>query len=108
MTLKAPLLAVGVTGLLNGCQNLDSGALMQSGVQAFQAATYAFWKLIASEPAPWRTGCTPKACLFTHIRFKNKTNNGSTLANRVIYRETGSIAIRQFCPPNCEYSYSFL
>ncbi|QTF07025.1 M48 family metallopeptidase [Brenneria izadpanahii] len=37
--ISLPLLALSITALLSGCQNLDSGALLQSGAQAFQAAT---------------------------------------------------------------------
>lgn len=39
MRIKTPLLALTITSLLSGCQNLDNNTLMQSGVQAFQAAT---------------------------------------------------------------------
>lgn len=39
MRIRTPLLALTITSLLSGCQNLDNNTLMQSGVQAFQAAT---------------------------------------------------------------------
>ncbi|MBG6242525.1 MAG: metalloprotease [Candidatus Symbiopectobacterium sp. Dall1.0] len=38
MRIRTPLLALTITSLLSGCQNLDNNKLMQSGVQAFQAA----------------------------------------------------------------------
>ncbi|MFE8047054.1 metalloprotease LoiP [Brenneria goodwinii] len=37
--ISLPLLALSISALLGGCQNLDSSALLQSGAQAFQAAT---------------------------------------------------------------------
>ncbi|MDX5629037.1 MULTISPECIES: M48 family metallopeptidase [unclassified Brenneria] len=37
--ISLPLLALSIAALLSGCQNLDSSALIQSGTQAFQAAT---------------------------------------------------------------------
>ncbi|MBP2168177.1 putative metalloprotease [Erwinia toletana] len=39
MKLKTAALAFSVATLLAGCQNLDTSALMQSGAQAYQAAT---------------------------------------------------------------------
>ncbi|RLM28220.1 metalloprotease [Brenneria alni] len=39
MTIRTSLLALCITTLLSGCQNLDTSTLMQSGAQAFQAAT---------------------------------------------------------------------
>ncbi len=39
MRIRTPLLTLTITSLLSGCQNLDNNTLMQSGVQAFQAAT---------------------------------------------------------------------
>ncbi|MBG6249049.1 MULTISPECIES: M48 family metallopeptidase [Symbiopectobacterium] len=39
MRIRTPLLALTITSLLSGCQNLDNNTLMQSEVQAFQAAT---------------------------------------------------------------------
>lgn len=39
MRIQTPLFTLTLVGLLSGCQNLDNSALMQSGVQAFQAAT---------------------------------------------------------------------
>lgn len=39
MRIRTSLLVLAVTSVLSGCQNLDNNALMQSGVQAFQAAT---------------------------------------------------------------------
>ncbi|MDU3078441.1 MAG: M48 family metalloprotease, partial [Mixta calida] len=39
MKIRACVVAISLTTLLSGCQNLDSSALMQSGAQAFQAVT---------------------------------------------------------------------
>ncbi|MCU5774575.1 M48 family metallopeptidase [Erwiniaceae bacterium BAC15a-03b] len=39
MKLQTAVLAMGIAALLSGCQNLDTSALMQSGAQAYQAAT---------------------------------------------------------------------
>lgn len=39
MRIRTPLLALMIASLLSGCQNLDNNTLMQSWVQAFQAAT---------------------------------------------------------------------
>lgn len=39
MTKRITYIALALTGLLSGCQNLDSNALIQSGSQAWQAAT---------------------------------------------------------------------
>lgn len=39
MTLRTLIVALSLTLALSGCQNFDSAALMQSGAQAFQAAT---------------------------------------------------------------------
>jgi len=39
MKKRIPLLALTLTTLLSGCQNFNTAALMQSGAQAFQAAT---------------------------------------------------------------------
>lgn len=37
MKMRAIVLALGTTLLLSGCQNMDSGGLMSSGAEAFQA-----------------------------------------------------------------------
>ncbi|CAO97863.1 metalloprotease LoiP [Erwinia tasmaniensis] len=39
MTKRITCIVLALSGLLSGCQNLDSNALMQSGSQAWQAAT---------------------------------------------------------------------
>ncbi|KFK93909.1 MULTISPECIES: M48 family metallopeptidase [unclassified Serratia (in: enterobacteria)] len=39
MKIRTSLLAISITTLLTGCQNLNTDTLMQSGAQAFQAAT---------------------------------------------------------------------
>ena len=39
MRIRTSLVALSLATLLSGCQNFDSSALMQSGAQAFQAAT---------------------------------------------------------------------
>ncbi|MBJ7222767.1 MULTISPECIES: M48 family metallopeptidase [unclassified Brenneria] len=39
MTIRTSLLVLCTAALLSGCQNLNTGTLMQSGAQAFQAAT---------------------------------------------------------------------
>ncbi|KAA8998150.1 M48 family metallopeptidase [Affinibrenneria salicis] len=39
MKIKTSLIAISIASLLAGCQTLDTGALMQSGTQAYQAAT---------------------------------------------------------------------
>lgn len=39
MKIRSSLLALSVAALLAGCQNFDTNALMQSGAQAYQAAT---------------------------------------------------------------------
>ncbi|WP_058911046.1 M48 family metallopeptidase [Entomohabitans teleogrylli] len=39
MKIRPVLLALGVTAALSGCQNMDSGSLMTSGAEAFQAYT---------------------------------------------------------------------
>ncbi|QCR35088.1 M48 family metallopeptidase [Nissabacter sp. SGAir0207] len=39
MKMRPALLAIGITALLAGCQNMNSQSLLQSGAQAFQAAT---------------------------------------------------------------------
>lgn len=39
MKIRISLIALTITALLSGCQNLDTASLMQSGAQAFQAAT---------------------------------------------------------------------
>ncbi|WP_431225141.1 M48 family metallopeptidase [Serratia sp. L9] len=39
MKIRTSLIALSITTLLSGCQNLNTDALMQSGAQAFQAAT---------------------------------------------------------------------
>ncbi|WP_437611365.1 M48 family metallopeptidase [Erwinia sp. V71] len=39
MKIRTSLMALSVATLLAGCQNLDTNTLMQSGAQAFQAAT---------------------------------------------------------------------
>ncbi|WP_127960365.1 M48 family metallopeptidase [Serratia microhaemolytica] len=39
MKIHSSLIALGLTALLSGCQSLSPEALMQSGAQAFQAAT---------------------------------------------------------------------
>ncbi|WON77920.1 M48 family metallopeptidase [Serratia sp. UGAL515B_01] len=39
MKLRTSLMALGISALLSGCQTLNTDALMQSGAQAFQAAT---------------------------------------------------------------------
>ncbi|GAA3582392.1 M48 family metallopeptidase [Gibbsiella greigii] len=39
MKFRTSLIMLSITGLLSGCQNLDTNTLMQSGAQAYQAAT---------------------------------------------------------------------
>ncbi|MFS2220985.1 M48 family metallopeptidase [Pantoea sp. B65] len=39
MKIRTSVLALSIATLLSGCQNLDTNSLMQSGAQAFQAAT---------------------------------------------------------------------
>lgn len=39
MKFRPTLLALGVTALLSGCQNVNTSTLMQSGAQAYQAAS---------------------------------------------------------------------
>ncbi|MFC0226379.1 metalloprotease LoiP [Serratia aquatilis] len=39
MKIRTSLIALSIVTLLSGCKNLDTNALMQSGTQAFQAAT---------------------------------------------------------------------
>ncbi|CCP01963.1 putative metalloprotease [Erwinia amylovora Ea644] len=39
MNKRISCIALALAGLLSGCQNFDSNALMQSGTQAWQAAT---------------------------------------------------------------------
>lgn len=39
MKIHTSLIAMSITVLLSGCQNLDTNTLMQSGAQAYQAAT---------------------------------------------------------------------
>ncbi|KEY59259.1 M48 family metallopeptidase [Serratia sp. DD3] len=39
MKIRISLIALSITALLSGCQNLNTNTLMQSGAQAFQAAT---------------------------------------------------------------------
>jgi putative metalloprotease len=39
MKIRTSLIALSIATLVSGCQNLDPNALMQSGAQAFQAAT---------------------------------------------------------------------
>ncbi|ANI30028.1 metalloprotease [Yersinia entomophaga] len=39
MNIRTSLMALSITALLSGCQNMNTEGLMQSGAQAFQAAT---------------------------------------------------------------------
>ncbi len=39
MKFRTSLIMLSITGLLSGCQNIDTNTLMQSGAQAYQAAT---------------------------------------------------------------------
>lgn len=39
MKIRTSLIALGIATLATGCQNLNTETLMQSGAQAFQAAT---------------------------------------------------------------------
>ncbi|VEI75068.1 Uncharacterized metalloprotease yggG [Serratia fonticola] len=39
MKIRTSLIALSITALLSGCQNLNTDTLLQSGAQAYQAAT---------------------------------------------------------------------